>query len=640
MDLGLKPGLATYRHRPQRLEGPPTKSVHQASHGDDVLLALVEEQCEIASVSLRKGDHKQAIQLLHRAFRLAEAHVPSDDGCSPEAVPSPVGMLARAAARLQLCVALSRNRRHAAALVEARAAALEMDQVWRTLLVASVEQEAATVNGDLATPAEPFRALLRDPPRWIEKAVEVSVQARHCVALELEFGTPHSNTTPAWVEDLGGVAAAADAAAAVTEEAEDAPDCAADEHIDALLAGDEEGASKEGRSDERLSLLPKSALDEIELLHNEGLNLARELLPAGHPVRSHTERVYEQWQQRRQVALPCIPSTVVEGGRGISPQRSMSQQTGLSPFARLSRRNRLAFIPDAFAKTGDSFSCDGSASTWSPQTTQSSVCMFDKSGSNWSVKSTCTSSSPKSAQPGDVYINSLPKVDNTAEQRRRQRRKPRRAHARPSTVDPCRSRDADMMVEPIMPARAPSTAPDLDPFEDWRKNDAAPDWEKMSYKQRLLLTDAGHIELKRDLNLNARKFKMGIKELDSDRLFEIRTLYCPSGIAAIRKSEKHADVFKKTEGEFTGQDAKRKETNHELFSRYGLNRSKSEPDMKRLSALLTASTSGPGFALARRSLDLRQKTISQISHSFEEKTAQKELWRRQTPKVLRCCGSM
>merc|ERR1719491_2305357 len=96
-------------------------------------------------------------------------------------------MLAAATVRLSLCAVLSRMHRHAQALDEAKMAAVEMDKVWRVLFLASAEQEIATAEGDKTRPSAPLRDALRNPPRWLERAVEVAVQARHCIAIELEF---------------------------------------------------------------------------------------------------------------------------------------------------------------------------------------------------------------------------------------------------------------------------------------------------------------------------------------------------------------------------------------------------------------------------------------------------------------------
>merc|ERR1719311_1406171 len=116
---------------------------------------------------------------------MIESYVESCPGNDPS-IP-PAAMLSAATIRLGLCTVLSSVGRHKQALDEAKMAAVEMDKVWRMLFLASAEQEVATADGDTTRPAPPLRDALRNPPQWIERAVEVAVQARHCVALELEF---------------------------------------------------------------------------------------------------------------------------------------------------------------------------------------------------------------------------------------------------------------------------------------------------------------------------------------------------------------------------------------------------------------------------------------------------------------------
>merc|ERR1719353_2427668 len=124
---------------------------------------------------------------------MIESYIESFDGSDP--IP-PAAMLAASTVRLALCTVLSSVNRHKQALDEAKMAAVEMDKVWRLLFLASAEQEIATAEGDKSRPAPCLRDALRNPPQWIERAVEVAVQARHCVALELEYEALHSPEEP------------------------------------------------------------------------------------------------------------------------------------------------------------------------------------------------------------------------------------------------------------------------------------------------------------------------------------------------------------------------------------------------------------------------------------------------------------
>jgi len=103
--------------------------------------------------------------------------------------------------------------------------------------------------------------LLTAPPRWLPRVVEVSIQARQCIALEIEYCLP---------------------------------------------PGSEAGASEERSNDddgtvpaEGLSRPRPSPAQEVAEMHREAVVLAQQLLPDDHPVRSGAERACLQGQDRK-----------------------------------------------------------------------------------------------------------------------------------------------------------------------------------------------------------------------------------------------------------------------------------------------------------------------------------------------------
>lgn len=330
IDLGLKPSLCTYHFRVQPDELPPETALHKAEDGDDALLAMMDTQGELASQKLKMGEVRMAIRILHQAYAMVESYTESFPSSEP--IP-PAAMLAASSIRLALCVVLSGMGRHPQALDEAKMAAVEMDKVWRLLFAASAEQEAATAEGDKLRPAASIRNALRNPPQWLERAVQTSVQARHCIAVELEFIQPLP-PPGGWPSDTSVEDAAALASFLAPDDDDDEyqEPTSVQEHTVSKVSFAEPGASVflEASQDdgEVPDPVPVSELltvqEQIGKLHREGVMLARQLLPERHPVRRRAELVLTEWQQR----------TGGDGQPGLSPSncptRGMSRKKAMS----------------------------------------------------------------------------------------------------------------------------------------------------------------------------------------------------------------------------------------------------------------------------------------------------------------------
>jgi hypothetical protein len=239
-DLVLKPSLATYDMRPDK-EYWYEPVLETGQDQDGSLVALVEHQVGLAAAKLRTGEHRRAIGILRRAEGVAAGYARAPPGEPPR----PVAHAALALIHLQNCVVLSHMGSHGDAAEEAKRARAETDEVWRVLQEASAAEDAAVSAwwevGPLGAAGAPeqLKALLRKPPPWLSMLVEVAIQSRQCLALELEYQRP----------------------AAVSE-----------------------------------------TDDEIDGLHLEAAALAEQLLPEDHPVRQRAVQAHQEAEQRREAA--------------------------------------------------------------------------------------------------------------------------------------------------------------------------------------------------------------------------------------------------------------------------------------------------------------------------------------------------
>ncbi|CAE8625832.1 unnamed protein product, partial [Polarella glacialis] len=192
MDYAAKPSLAFYDPcrpdsnfpRPSTVLGD---SVGRAKDSGQALLAVIEHQSKVAAAKLQAGHAQQAVALLRRAYQLALEHGTPEppNGDRPLVV-----RLALASVRLQLCAVLSQIGRHPQAMEEASLAKAEIDELWRIMNDASIVAEGADAQGDITRPVAYLRQAIRSPPQWLRKAVEVSVQTRLCLAVEMEYILP------------------------------------------------------------------------------------------------------------------------------------------------------------------------------------------------------------------------------------------------------------------------------------------------------------------------------------------------------------------------------------------------------------------------------------------------------------------
>lgn len=157
----------------------PAATTASAARDDEVLFLAIDTLVDVASLSARQGKLKQAAGTLRRAYGMASERV--EAGLL-------VGRVARAAVAVQYCALLSRWGQHMQALKEALAAAKEAEEVWGLLLAADEARQQAVARKEVLRPDTNYGVLLKDPPKWLQKAAKVLVESKHCVALELEYG--------------------------------------------------------------------------------------------------------------------------------------------------------------------------------------------------------------------------------------------------------------------------------------------------------------------------------------------------------------------------------------------------------------------------------------------------------------------
>lgn len=282
----LKPSLAEYVFR----EPPHGGRVHPiatAETSDDHLLEVVEHQLQVAASKMSIGEGRRAVEVLRRAFKIAEAH------SNP---PWPITRLAMATVRLSLCVALSQLNRHDQALAEARGAKKETDEIWRTMREASAEAAEADALGITTQPAPRLRKMIRNPPTWLGKVVEIAIQARQAIAVELEFEGSATELRPQQPDET-------------TVSFSDSSTLSPSSNTQSLR------------------------LHEIAVMNEEAAKLAKDLLPQDSPIRIAAERVYQHSNTRHEA-------------RRSKSQRSLtvktSSPTAASGTSSPSRRVQLA----------------------------------------------------------------------------------------------------------------------------------------------------------------------------------------------------------------------------------------------------------------------------------------------------------
>jgi len=270
---------------------------------DDVLFKVLAVQTSIADDARKRGKFRPASASLGRAFQ---------EGALRANAGQPAGRLACASVRLQSCTMLSKTNKHAEALEEACAAVLEIDKLWKDLTMANGHAQAAVRDHRCVEEAMKkvplgLRELMSRPPKWLEQAITVSIEAKHCVALELEFCVQSQEPIDLLASPISRPRTASatgrrDKHLQVARQgrphsAPGAGDSAklAELTPPSYLAGDDDVACALGAAKEGVRHL-QDPWGMIERLHAEASSLAEVLLPPGHLVMERSRRT--EWQAR------------------------------------------------------------------------------------------------------------------------------------------------------------------------------------------------------------------------------------------------------------------------------------------------------------------------------------------------------
>jgi hypothetical protein len=528
-------------------------------------------------------------------------------------------------------------------------AAVEMDKVWRMIFLASGEQEAATADGDKSRPAAPLRDALRRPPQWIERAVETAIHARHCIAIELEFEAKQKRrerrqNTSAMI--AGNSVASMGLAAGFSTDAS-AGQSKAELHDD--IVPDPVPISEQF-----------SVQEQVGNLHREGVQMARQLLPAGHPVRNRAEISLDQWLERtggdgqpnlapppslsRAISRRKMVCNVMAGSEPVSPTAPGPQQSLLTRSQTLSTLSQSA--PLASSASAPNFSKISSGdlpnltrlyhlkrlpppgsttgTQWSNASVQSMATTSVGSTSLPLEKSVQSSQylsqvSYLSAPGGDVYVASLPKRSASPRKKKKV--------SRPSTQEGSRMNSKETRSPSKASAAAGSDVLDgpkvqpkklvkqqeqeaalllakKDPFEDWRRNMV--NENQMSHFQRQLRSNEGLRQLQIDLANEGRRFRnFTLNDIDAAVLCEMREKFGPAGMNVNKALQKKDDQFHANQ--VTEEALQKGGTRRELFQYYGTAIAGEQPGLSHLSKLLSKShTHGRNLMNCAREEELRQ----------------------------------
>ncbi|CAK0904364.1 unnamed protein product [Prorocentrum cordatum] len=518
-DWTLKPSLATYDMRPDR-EYWYKPVLESGQDQDGSLVALVEHQVGLAAAKLRTGEHKRAIGILRRAAGVAAGYARAPPGEPPR----PVAHAALALIHLQHCVVLSGMGSHGDAAEEARRARAETDEVWRVLQEASAAEDAAVSAwwevGPLGAAGAPeqLKALLRKPPPWLSMLVEVAIQSRQCLALELEYQRP--------------------------------------------AAGLE-------------------ADDETDGLHLEAALLAEQLLPEGHPVRQRAAQAHREAELRREAAAnpgrsrrsSAAPASLALSASfgsarassagtpaaeapasGMPSPPAAALPSAPPPGMMVDRRAGRAPPPPKRPPWGAGAPPPRSGP--GPSGADGGPAPGSSSGSRRSASSPALPALPQPLSPQGPGGRRLSRMS-------------RRSTSPELAAGRRRSRRPARPFEGPLPRSGEES---LDPFEDWRRN--VVDLNSMTLKQRKLATDEGQRDLQNSLKLHARRFKqveMKAIETIPDRLYENRMYFSSAGVSSMKRAEQRTESWKQEEWKPSQQALEKRREVSDLFSFYGVN---------------------------------------------------------------------
>mmetsp|Transcript_55640 Transcript_55640/g.143348 ORF Transcript_55640/g.143348 Transcript_55640/m.143348 type:complete len:590 (-) Transcript_55640:76-1845(-) len=560
LDIATFPTMARYDIRPD-VEVKTKSDIETAQDDSEHLLALMDQQVRIAEQKFRSGSTRQAIDILHRAHGIAEEGTKHGIAAN----------LAKAVVRLQLCGILSGIGRHAQALSEVRQGKRELDELLRVLQGATREAEVAWGMGDFTRPAKHLQRLLRNPPTWMRRMVEVSVQTRQAICIELEF-----------VEGTQVLPGAQVGANEMKEEEEE--DGQGDDEDEGFAIG------------EGMPVPKRTVAEEIEQLHAEALAMSQQLLPASSPVRQRAEKVMTEKKTREVEHVWASTRGRRESlrARAMSPAGGSAGKVGKDPLGPTPSTASTSF-------TGRGLDSRGSCMNTSQSSWQ-----------NMSLGSTGSSINLDQSDKGHPRINRGDVLEYSMPSR-----------SRPQTT---RASSAELKARKKGSASSKDQDEHLDPFSSWKKS--VVDVGKMSLKQLTMRTDQGQRDLQADLKLEKRRFlQVDLKMMDDDRLFDNRTLYNGYGVMTTRRSERRKAAWKQRDWGLSTSGMERKEETHDSFAHYGVKFSSSEPSLKDYRKLLQKSLERNPVMEAQRKHEDKERRMAEEDQKQTEQEQKADLFK-------------
>lgn len=267
MDWSQKPSIATYFLR-CGMGGVPITGYNMSPEvrdgvklkkevGVSSLQNLMGLYSQISEDYRAKSNPKKAVSTLRRALSevdLRAAKAPESGTEQKKGVHvAEDATLGRVKLNLQLCATFSRQGQHIDALNAAQKGLEDVEQLWKDVCKnADIRVEEISVVDLFSNSLNVEEMLLKYNLNWLEQAVCVTVQAKHCAAIELEFEND-------------------------------------------LLAPDEDMAK---------------AWERIISLHEEGAKLAKEVLLPTHATLRLAEDTLSKAKERRDAAVPRAPGII------------------------------------------------------------------------------------------------------------------------------------------------------------------------------------------------------------------------------------------------------------------------------------------------------------------------------------------
>jgi hypothetical protein len=166
---------------------------------------------------------------------------------------------------------------------------------------------------------------------------------------------------------------------------------------------------------------------------------------------------------------------------------------------------------------------------------------------------------------------------------------------------------------------------EANPFDDYRKNVLDPN--KMTLRARMLRTDEGRDKLQRALREQDRRFTgIDLKYTDEEDLYQFRLFYSKSGLAQLERTK--AKLAKMRDHAPSPEAEERNKRMVGVFGQYGVDISKSEPDIHGLKKALELSQKRSGLVEQTRvQMDNAQRQ-AETRNQMEamKKAASKKPW--------------